>query len=59
MSFHICIHCVVFSTMLFYAANTEFLFDILDKSECNLGDLELCSNVWICYCWLIGRMRHH
>ena len=29
------------------------------QSEPNLGDLRLCSNVWISYCCLIGEVRHH
>ena len=29
------------------------------QSEPNLGDLRLCSNMWISYCCLIGEMRHH
>jgi len=31
MSMHICINYVVFPSVLFYAANTEFLFDVVDK----------------------------
>jgi len=48
MAIHICINYVVFPSLLLYAANTEFLFHIVD-SEPNLGDLRLCGSMWIYY----------
>jgi hypothetical protein len=58
MSIHVCINYVVFLSVLFYVANREFVFDIVERVNPTLVTYVYVV-MWICYCWLIGQMRYH